>query len=231
MEEAEKVEPLQQKVINMQGAEVGSIELDPMVFGVRPNEGIVHQVVRWQLAARRSGTHSALKRGELKGSDRKPFRQKGTGRARMGSYNSPSRVGGGVAHGPTPRSYSFGVPKQVRRKAICAVLSGKVRDEKLLVLDSLEVASGKTKDLAEVLSKLEVGKRGALIILPMGTKMNDEQLLWRASRNLPRVTIVPVEGVNVYDLLRHGSCLLAQDAVAGLTARLLGLDLVDQAAA
>ncbi|MCB0338478.1 MAG: 50S ribosomal protein L4 [Bdellovibrionales bacterium] len=207
------------KVIDMKGKEVGSIDLHPEVFGVKVKESLVHDTVRWQLAKRRSGTHKALTRAEMSGGGRKPWKQKGTGNARAGSNTSPVWVGGGVSHGPRPRSYEFRLSKRARRQALCSVLTDKVRKDQLRVLDSLSVETGKTKDMASVLQNVGVGRYGAVIVVDeLGSSSG--QLVKRAAQNLGKALVLPVSGVNVYDLLRFGHVVVSRDSVKALEERL-----------
>lgn len=203
---------LKHKVMNSDGKEVGTIDLDPEVFGVEGYEDLVHMAVRWQRSAKRAGTHSTLTKGMMKGGNRKPWKQKGTGRARQGSNTSPLWVGGGTAHGPHPHSYRFRFDKRSRREALAAVLSDKVRNGKLVVLDKL-AAPAKTKEMAAVLRNIGVS-RGAVIVTP---EVNDGVV--RSSRNIPRVKTLPVCGVNVYDLVNAGFLVGTRESIEGLTKR------------
>ncbi|RMG42789.1 MAG: 50S ribosomal protein L4 [Candidatus Dadabacteria bacterium] len=201
----------------MSGKEVDSLELDPAVFAAKVNEGLVYQTVRWQLAKRRSGTHSTLTRGDMKGGGRKPWRQKGSGRARAGSNTSPVWVGGGVAHGPKPRSYNSRLSRRLRRQALASVLTDRQREGRITVLDRLEVESGKTRDFKNMLDQLGVDcARGVLVVLP-----EKDEKVWRAGRNIPGVTLLPVEGANVYDLMRRGHVLTTRAAIEALQQRVL----------
>lgn len=206
---------LNYQVLNTKGSEVGSTELDPDVFGARIREKCVHMVVRYQLAKRRAGTHSTLTRSNMKGGGRKPFKQKGTGHARQGSIVSPLMPGGAVLFGPSPRSYEFKVTKAVRRVAMVSALSDKVRQGALRILDELKVASGRTQDMRAMLQALGVGDAKVLVVLPQ-----DAQDVVRASRNLPNVVALPIEGVNVYDLVRAKFVVSTQAGIEALQARL-----------
>ncbi|MCB0332478.1 MAG: 50S ribosomal protein L4 [Bdellovibrionales bacterium] len=207
---------VQVAVKDMNGKEVGKLDLDPAVFASESDPSLVHATVRWQRAKRRAGTHAALSRGQMKHSDSKPHKQKGTGRARAGSRNSPLWVGGAVIHGPQPRSYEFRLPKRTRRQAMASVLSDKVRANRLVVLDSLSIESGKTKDMAAVLSKLGVDHKSATIMLPEA-----EVNVWRSSRNIAGVKSLPVSGANVYDLLNHHFLVGTKDAILALQDRVM----------
>lgn len=190
------MEAIKYKVVSMKGEETGSMELDPQVFGAEVNETLVHETVRWQLAKRRAGTQSTLHRGDMKGGGKKPWKQKGTGNARVGSSVSPLWVGGAQVHGPKPRKYDYRLPKRTRVQALTSVLSDKVSKQGLFILDELKVDSGKTKEMAEILSKIGVGKEKAILIV------DENEALTRSARNLANVRTLKVDGVNVYDLVR-----------------------------
>jgi len=202
------------QVVNMDGKEVESLELDAEVFGVRPSPSVVHQAVRWQLAKRRAGTHSVKTRSFMKGGGRKPFKQKGTGRARAGSNTSPLWVGGAVVHGPEPRSYEFRFPKSMRRLALASVLSDKLKQARIIVLDRFDVASGKTAEMAGVLAKLGVDKSKALVIADGVTEATQ-----RSAKNIPGLDLLPVAGANVYDLMRHDYLVSTKEGVLALQDR------------
>lgn len=202
------------QVVNMDGKEVERLDLDADVFGIRPSPSVVHQAVRWQLAKRRSGTHSVKTRSFMKGGGRKPFKQKGTGRARAGSNNSPLWVGGAVVHGPTPRSYEFRFPKSMRRLALASVLSDKLKQARIIVLDRFDVASGKTAEMAGVLAKLGVEKSKALVIADGVTEATQ-----RSAKNIPGLDLLPVAGANVYDLMRHDYLVSTKEGVLALQDR------------
>jgi len=172
----------------------------------------MHQVVVAQQANRRAGTHSTRTRGEVEGSTKKIRVQKGTGRARQGSTRATQWVGGAASFGPLPRDYSYRMPASARKKALCVALSAKQREGKVIVLDRIEITSGKTKDMVKALAGLEV--RSALIVVTT----HDEKL-HRASRNIPGLKLIEVEGVNVYDILGHEHVLLTQEALKALGER------------
>ena len=209
-----------QDIVDKAGKKVGSIDLDENIFGAVVKKDLVHQVVRWQRAKKRAGTHSALNRAAMTGGGKKPWRQKGTGNARAGSKNSPVWVGGAVAHGPQPRSYEFSVPKQVRKAAICSALTAKKQGGKLVVVDDLSV-SGKTKDMQSILSAIGMEKRGALIVLP-DTTAEDGALVSRSSKNIPGVKTVPAMGLNVYDLVNAELLVCSKEGVEALQAKVAG---------
>lgn len=215
------MEVVNYKVLNMAGEQVGQVDLDPAVFGAKVNKALVHQAVVWQRNLHRAGTHSTLTRAEMSGGGRKPWKQKGRGTARSGSNTSPVWVGGGVAHGPKPRSYATKLSKQMRTKALVSVLSDKVKQQSLVVLDALEIESGKTKDFVKVLSNLglaeNASKQGIAVVMP-----DKEISVWRSSRNLPKVVALPVEGVNVYDLVKANFLVSTTAGIQALQERILG---------
>ena len=184
-------------LLNQSGSNVGEIELNDSVFGIEPNQHVLFEAVIMQRASLRQGTHKVKNRSEVAGGGRKPWRQKGTGRARQGSIRSPQWRGGGVVFGPTPRSYSYKLPKKVRRLAIKSALSSKVIDNSIVVLEDLALNAPKTKEMAAVLKGLSVEKK-ALIV----TADNNENVALSA-RNIPNVTVVTANGVNVLDVLNH----------------------------
>ncbi|MFB4214188.1 50S ribosomal protein L4 [Shouchella sp. JSM 1781072] len=194
-------------VFNQTGSEVGDIELADAVFGIEPNNSVVHDAVIMQQASLRQGTHKTKGRSEVRGGGRKPWRQKGTGRARQGSIRSPQWVGGGVVFGPTPRSYSYKLPKKVRRLALKSALSSKVQGSELVVLDNLSFEAIKTKSMKEVLASLSVDSK-ALIVT---ADYNENVAL--SARNLPNVTFLTADSVNVLDLLKHDKVVITKDAV------------------
>ncbi|MFK3939299.1 50S ribosomal protein L4 [Alkalihalobacillus sp. NPDC078783] len=194
-------------VFNQTGSEVGDIELADSVFGIEPNESVLHDAVVMQQASLRQGTHKTKGRSEVRGGGRKPWRQKGTGRARQGSIRSPQWVGGGVVFGPTPRSYSFKLPKKVRRLAIKSALSSKVQASEVVVLEDLKFDAIKTKDMAAVLSGLSIAKKALVVV----SDYNENVEL--SSRNLPNVTVLTADAVNVLDVLKHDKLVLTKAAV------------------
>ena len=194
-------------VYNIEGKEVGSIELNEAVFGVEINEHLVHMAVVQQLANKRQGTQSAKTRAEVRGGGRKPWKQKGTGHARQGSTRSPQWTGGGVVFAPKPRNYSFKMNKQEKLAAIKSALTSRVNASKLVVLDELNFSEVKTKQMKAVLDNLKVSK--ALVVL--GEK-NDNVVL--SARNLPTVRTALTNTINVYDILKYDTLVLTKDAVA-----------------
>ena len=193
--------------------DMGEIELSETVFGVEPRRDILARVVNWQLAKRRAGTHKVKLVGEISGTTAKPFRQKGTGRARQGTTRAVQFRGGATAHGPVVRSHAHDLPKKVRRLGLKCALSAKRAEGKLLIIDKVDV-SGKTKEIAKQL--LTLGLSSTLFI--DGTKTSD--LLVKAIRNIPKIDVIPCQGANVYDILRRDTLVLTRDAVHQLEERL-----------
>jgi len=197
----------------MDGADQGTVEL-PVIFAERPREHLLFEVVQMQQASRRAGTHSTKTRGEVSGGGIKPWRQKGTGRARAGSIRSPIWEGGGTTFGPRPRDYSYRLPAKARRVALCAALSDRQRGGTLTVIEEIKLPEAKTRRVAAMLSAL--GLEGTVLIVESGVNGDLE----KAARNLPRVKVLRTEGVNVYDVLRHQHLLITRNAVAALAERL-----------
>ncbi len=193
-------------MLNMAGEAVGTIELNDAIFGIEPNEYAVQTVVKNILANRRQGTQSALDRGEVRGGGRKPFRQKGTGRHRQGSTTDPSQIGGGVVFAPKPRSYRYSVPKKLRRLALKSVLSAKVADNELVVIDELKFEVPKTKEMIKVLENIKAEKK-ALIV--MDEKDNN---VVKSASNIPGVRTALVNTINVYDIMNHYTLVLTKAA-------------------
>ena len=195
------------KMLNMQGKEAGTIELKDEIFGIEPNKNAVREVVKNHLANRRQGTQSAKTRGEVRGGGRKPFRQKGTGRHRQGSTTDPSQIGGGVVFAPKLRYYSYSVPKKVKRLALKSVLSAKVSDKEIIVLDELKFDAPRTKDMVATLANVGAEKK-ALIV----TAEKDENVV-RSAANIKGVKTTLVGTMNVYDILNHTSFIVTKAAV------------------
>ena len=188
-------------VLNMTGAQVGTIELNDAIFGIEVNEHVLHLAVVNYLANQRQGTQSTKTRAEVRGGGRKPYRQKGTGRARQGSIRSPQWVGGGVVFAPKPRDYSFKLNKKVKRLALQSALSTKVAEGKIIVLDELTLTEVKTKEMVKVLNNLKAEK--ALVVL------NEKNLNVQAStRNIEKAKAITVNTINIYDLLRFETLVL-----------------------
>ena len=194
-------------VYNMEGKEVGKMDLNDAVFGVEINEHLVHMAVVQNLANKRQGTQKAKTRSEVSGGGRKPWRQKGTGHARQGSTRAPQWKGGGVVFAPTPRDYSFKLNKKEKRAALKSVLTSRVQDNKLIVLDELKFDAIKTKDFKKVMDNLKVEK--AMVVIDG----QDENVILSA-RNLPTVNTAVAENINVYDILKGDTLVLTKDAVA-----------------
>ena len=196
-------------VYNMKGSEVGSLELNDAVFGVEINEHLVHMAVVQQLANNRQGTQKAKTRAEVSGGGRKPWRQKGTGRARQGSTRSPQWTHGGVVFAPTPRDYTFKLNKKEKRAALKSALTAKVNDQKFIVLDELKLSEIKTKNFQEVLNNLKV--EGALVVL----NDNDQNVILSA-RNIPEVKTTQINSLNVFDVLKYQNVIATKAAVASI---------------
>ncbi|MCD4838477.1 50S ribosomal protein L4 [Neobacillus sedimentimangrovi] len=192
---------------NQTGSQVGEIELNENVFGIEPNQNVLFEAIIMQRASLRQGTHKVKNRSEVSGGGRKPWRQKGTGRARQGSIRSPQWRGGGTVFGPQPRSYSYKLPKKVRRLAIKSALSSKVLEENLLVLENLVFETPKTKDFKAVLNGLSVEKKALIVTADL-----DENVVLSA-RNLPGVTVVTADGINVLDVVNHDKLIMTKAAV------------------
>ena len=196
-------------VLNMEGKEVGSMELNDAVFGVEINEHLVHQAVVLQLANNRQGTQKAKTRSEVSGGGRKPWRQKGTGHARQGSTRAPQWTGGGVVFAPVPRDYSFKMNKKEKRAALKSVLTSKVQENKLIVLDELKLAEVKTKEMKKVLDNLKVNN--ALVIIG-----DDSENVALSARNIAGVQTASVNTINVFDMLKYNTIIATKSSVASI---------------
>ena len=194
-------------VLNINGQKVEELELSESIFAAEISEYAVYEVIKNHLANRRQGTQSAKTRAEVRGGGRKPWRQKGTGRARQGSTRSPQWIGGGVVFAPKPRDYSYSVNKKVRRLALKSVLTTKVNEGNLIVLDALEMNAPKTKDFIAMLSAVNAGKK-ALVV----TAENSPNVV-KSGRNIPGVDVTFVNTLNVYDIMRHDSLIITKEAV------------------
>ncbi|ABS72565.1 50S ribosomal protein L4 [Bacillus sp. L381] len=192
---------------NQNGSTAGDIELNASVFGIEPNESVVFDAILMQRASLRQGSHKVKNRSEVRGGGRKPWRQKGTGRARQGSIRSPQWRGGGVVFGPTPRSYSYKLPKKVRRLAIKSVLSSKVNDNNIIVLEDLTLDTVKTKEMAAILKGLSVEKKALIVTADANEAVS------LSARNIPGVTVVQANGINVLDVVNHEKLLITKAAV------------------
>jgi large subunit ribosomal protein L4 len=202
-------------VYNQKREKVSELSLSDDIFAAPVRQDLIHAVVRYQLAKARQGTHKAKGRAEVRGGGKKPFKQKGTGRARQGTTRAPQWRGGGVVHGPQPRSYAFKLNKKVRRAALRGALSQRFANGELTVLDDLTLPEIKTRQVAELLKTF--GLKDALVVLP---ERNDNVQI--SARNLPNVTTLLVEGVNVRDVLRRGHLVMTRAAVEALAHRLGG---------
>ncbi len=198
-------------IVDLNNTAVGSIELSDAVFGAEVNEALLYEAVRQHTAAQRSGTASTKTRHEVSGSGKKLWKQKGTGRARMGSIRSPLWRHGGTVHGPQPRSYEYKLPRKMILGALRSALSAKLRDGELRVVRAFDLADHKTKNMAGVLGKLQAKKTVLLV------EVGENEKLDRASRNLPGVKLVPTKQVNVYDLLKYQEVLLTESAARKLS--------------
>lgn len=196
-------------VYNMEGKEVDSLELNDAIFGVEVNEHLVHMAVLQQLANNRQGTQKAKTRSEVRGGGRKPWRQKGTGHARQGSIRAPQWTGGGVVFAPVPRDYSVKMNRKERLAALKSVLSAKVQDNKLIIVDDLKFDVIKTKEMQNVLNNLKAEK--ALVVTPAV-----DQKVVLSARNIPEVQTATVNTINVYDVINHSTLVLTKDAVASI---------------
>ena len=193
------------KVMDQNGKDSGEVTLNDKVFGIEPNESVVFEAIIRQRAGKRQGTSKVKNRSAVRGGGKKPWRQKGTGRARQGSIRSPQWRGGGIVFGPTPRSYAYSMPRKQRRLAIKSVLSQKVIDKDLIVLDKLTMSTPKTKEFVSMLNSLKV--EGKVLVV------SDDKNVQLSAKNLPKVKVVPVNGLNVEDAVNFGKLILTQDAV------------------
>ena len=194
-------------MLNMAGAEAGTIELKDDIFGIEVNQNAVHEVVKNYLANQRQGTQSAKNRGEVRGGGRKPFRQKGTGRHRQGSSTDPSQIGGGVVFAPKPRDYRYTVSKKLRRLAMKSALSSKVEEKEIIVLDSLNFAEPKTKEMIKVLGNVKAAKKALIVMAD-----KDENII-KSAANIPGVKTALVSTMNVYEIVNYTSFIVTKDAI------------------
>jgi len=200
-------------IYNVNKEKVGEVDLKEDIFGVEIKPHLLHEVVVWQRACRRGGNASTKTRGEVAGSGRKPWRQKGTGRARVGSIRSPIWRGGGTVFGPRPRSYAYTLPKKVRRAALKMALSSKLANGQLVILADYPYAEPKTREFVQILKNFNLEK--ALFIIPEAHKT-----LELSARNVPSIQVLLTAGLNVYDILRYDHLVLLSPAVAAIEARL-----------
>lgn len=192
---------------NVSGQQIGDIELNDAVFGVEVNQHVLYEAVKNQLANKRQGTQSAKTRAEVRGGGKKPWRQKGTGRARQGSIRAPQWIGGGVVFAPKPRDYSYSIPKKVKRLAMKSALSSKVESKEIIVLDELNLTQPKTKDMVNILKNINSNKK-ALIVMAE----KNENII-KSARNIPGVQTSLTNTLNVYDILKYDSFIITRDAV------------------
>ncbi|MDO4539890.1 MAG: 50S ribosomal protein L4 [Syntrophomonadaceae bacterium] len=195
-------------LFDMRGAQIDEIELNDNVFGIEPNVAVMHQFVKMQLANKRQGTSSTKNRSEVRGTGRKPWRQKGTGRARAGSRRSPIWKGGGIVFGPKPRDYSYTMPRKMRRLAMRSALSSKVVDQQIIIVDGFDFDQPKTKVMAESLQALNAAKKTLFVSTEADINA------FKSARNLEGVKVVAADFINVYDILNHETLLMTKDAVA-----------------
>ena len=197
-------------ILNIKGENVGELELNETIFATKVSEHAVYEVIKNQLANKRQGTQSAKTRAEVRGGGRKPFRQKGTGRARQGSIRAPHYTGGGVVFAPKPRDYSYKLAKKLRRKALYSVLTSKLNNDELIVVDSLALDNVKTKEAKAALVALNADKKAYVVT---AEKCDDT---YRAFRNIAGVDVAEARLINVYDLVRHDKLVITKDAIAKL---------------
>lgn len=195
---------------NKEGKEIGKVSGEDAVFSAAYSQALIHQTLRWYQCGLRQGTHSTLTKGEVRGGGKKPWKQKGTGRARAGSIRSPLWRGGGVIFGPKPRDYSFALPKKIRKAALRAVISSRAKEGCVKVIEGLSVSLPKTKAMREILKSLELAGKKTLLILG-----GNDKNLKLAGRNIPKLKIIQVEGLNIYDLLNCDWVVLQKEALPG----------------
>ena len=194
-------------VLSQTGTSVGDIELNDAIFGIEPNEAVLFEAVIQQRASLRQGNHKVKNRSEVAGGGRKPWRQKGTGRARQGSIRSPQWRGGGVVFGPTPRSYAYKLPRKVRRLALLSGLSSKVREENVIVLDGLTFEAPKTKEFIQVLKDLSIDKKALFVTADL------DETVALSARNIPGISVITANSLNVLDLVGHEKLVMTKSAV------------------
>lgn len=196
------------EIYNIKGEQVGELELSAEIFAAEVNESLLYDVAQMLLSARRRGTASTKTRGEVRGGGKKPWRQKGTGRARHGSIRSPIWVGGGTTFGPKPRSYRYTVPKKMRRAALFAALTSKLSDKQLIVVDELKLNEPRTKEIVQMLDNLQV--KGSVLLVTGGSDIN----VYKSGRNIPGVATAVAHQINVLALLSYETLILTREAVA-----------------
>ena len=198
---------LQEPVVDLNNNVVGNVNLDEKIFGQPVNEALLHEAVTLSLNNQRQGTHSTKTRAFVSGGGKKPWKQKGSGRARSGSSRSPVWVGGGIVFGPHPRDYSYSMPRKKGRLALCSALSSKLKDKNLIILDSFGIKDGKTKEVVSLLRRLNVS--GSTMIVCD----SQNEFVYRGARNLPGVVVMDVVQINVYDLLKFKNLIITKDGV------------------
>ncbi|ARF17294.1 50S ribosomal protein L4 [Sporosarcina sp. P3] len=194
-------------VVSQTGSAVGDIELNDAIFGIEPNEAVLFEAIVQQQASLRQGNHKVKTRAEVAGGGRKPWRQKGTGRARQGSIRSPQWRGGGIVFGPSPRSYSYKMPKKVRRLALLSALSTKVAAEELIVLENLAFDAPKTKGFVKVLEDLSITKKALFVTA------DPEETVALSARNIPGISVISANGINILDLVGHDQLVMTKAAI------------------
>ena len=200
-------------ILNVSGETVDSIELNESIFGIEPNKNVLHEIVKNYLANQRQGTQSAQTRSEVTATTKKPFRQKGTGRARQGSFKSPILRGGGVIFAPKPRDYSYKLPKKVKLLGLKSALSAKVADQKFIVVDELKMSQPKTKDMINTLINVSESSNKSKITKTLIVLENKDQNVLLSARNIPKVQTTFVGMLNVYDLLNHEEIVITKGAI------------------
>lgn len=195
---------------NIAGERIGEVSLSNKVFGVKVNEPLLYQAVRRELAFRRRGTASTKERGQVRGGGRKPWRQKGTGRARAGSIRSPIWKGGGTIFGPHPRDYSYSLPRKARKKSLRCALSSKFKEKKILILDKMDLKEAKTKRMVGILAKLRSGPKTLLIV------EEKNEMVRRSARNIEGLKVLSPNFLNAYDLLNHDGLIMTKEALTSL---------------
>ncbi len=195
---------------NIEGEKIGEVSLSSKVFGVKVKEALLYEALKAQASSRRRGTASTKERGEVRGGGRKPWRQKGTGRARAGSIRSPIWKGGGTIFGPHPRDYSYSLPKKARRKSLKMALSSKFKEKKILILDRMDLGEAKTKRMASILAKLRSGRKPLLIV------EEKNEMVRRAARNIEGAKVLSPNSLNLYDLLNQDRLILTKEALTRL---------------
>lgn len=193
---------------NINGTQIGDLELNDTVFGIEPNKAVLYQFVKMQLANKRLGTHSTKTRSEVRGGGKKPWKQKGTGRARVGSSRNPIWKGGGITFGPKPRDYSYKLPKKVRRLAMKSALSSKLLSDNIIVVDTLNFPEPKTKQMIKALEALKASRKTLIVTADGDINVR------KSAQNIPGVKSLRVDFINVYDLLHYDSLLITKDAVS-----------------